>query len=430
MKRDTLTQSPPTSQPPLDLKSAVNTALNNNNDLKRARARIEQDRWDTSTTRSLLFPNLNFVATAADRKDAVGNGGNVNFGGSQYNQYNGQFNLVQPLFAYGSLSAIRSADYTTRLNQLDLEISERTLTQNVIQTFYQVLLNQRLLEILERQQAVDVESLNTANSRLRTGRGQLLDVLTVKTQIALLKPQIESAHNALESAGAQLATYLAEPGKYELLLKGALRGLRLAELQRRLDFKNARLPELERVRFSREQLQELKDVSFGKHMPNLQLLGNYGSTAYTRGEIGNGDSRNWQVLLQLTVPLFSGFQSIDERRSFGEQDRQLDFQGQDLENTLALAQVQSLKSLQSAGASLVSAEEAAKLADQSIAEVRRQYRLGTIDFVQFLTVEQSALQAYSSLDQIKYNNIVAFGQYFVATGQPLSILIDTLQETK
>jgi outer membrane protein TolC len=254
--------------------------------------------------------------------------------------------------------------------------------------------------------------------------------LQVKTELALLKPQIEDAHNQLESSGAQLATLLAETGKYELKLKGSLRTVTFQELQKRLHLKDARLPELERVKFEREQLNEQKDVAFGKHMPNLQLLGDYGSQSFTKAEFGNSFSRDWSVIVQLTIPLFSGFQSIDERRSFAEQDRQFDYQGRELENTLALNQVQSLKSLQSAGASLISAEEAAKLSDQSMVEVRRQYRLGTIDFIQFLTVEKNALQAYSSLDTIKFNNIVAYSKYFVATGQPLSILVDTLQENK
>jgi outer membrane protein TolC len=255
-------------------------------------------------------------------------------------------------------------------------------------------------------------------------------VLTVKTEIALLKPQIEDAHNQLESAGAELASLLAETGKYELKLKGSLRGLIFQELQKRMHIKEARLPELERVRVAREQLAEMKDTAFGKHLPNLQLLGDYGTNSYTKADFNNSYTRDWSLMLQLTVPLFSGFQSIDERRSFVEQDKEFDFQGRNLENTLALAQVQSLKALQSAGASLVSAEEAAKLSDQSMVEVRRQYRLGTIDFIQFLTVEKNALQAYSSLDTIKYNNIVAYSKYFVATGQPLSILVDTLQENK
>jgi outer membrane protein len=430
LQRQSLTKSPPASQPLLDLKDAVKMALENNNDLKNKRAKVEQSRWDKATTRALIFPKLDLVAQAEQKKDAVGGTGTATFGGNSYNLYTADLKLVQPLFAYGSLSAIRSADYTIKLNEIDLEIAERDLTQNVIQTFYKVLLNQRLLEILQRQQGVVNESLQTANSRLRTGRGQLLDVLTVKTEIALLKPQIEDAHNQLESAGAELASLLAETGKYELKLKGSLRGLIFQELQKRMHIKEARLPELERVRVAREQLAEMKDTAFGKHLPNLQLLGDYGTNSYTKADFNNSYTRDWSLMLQLTVPLFSGFQSIDERRSFVEQDKEFDFQGRNLENTLALAQVQSLKALQSAGASLVSAEEAAKLSDQSMVEVRRQYRLGTIDFIQFLTVEKNALQAYSSLDTIKYNNIVAYSKYFVATGQPLSILVDTLQENK
>ena len=95
---------------------------------------------------------------------------------------------------------------------------------------------------------------------------------------------------------------------------------------------------------------------------------------------------------------------------------------------MALSQVESLKTLESNTVSLVAAQEAAQLADQAMTEARRNYRLTTIDFMQFLTVEQSALEANSSLDTIKYNNIVALTVYFVATGQPLSTLVDMLQE--
>lgn len=430
LNRGSLTQSQPESQHLLDLKAAVAMALENNNNVKRARAKVEQDRWDTRAKWALLYPNLSLVGSATEKKDAVGGTSSANFGGKAYNQYAADLKLVQPLFAYGSLSAIRDADYNQKLTEIDLEIAERDLTQNVIQAFYQVLLNQRLLEILEKQKEVVNESLATANSRLRTGRGQLLDVLQVKTDLALLQPQIENAHNQLESAGAALATFLAETGKYELRLKGSLRTVSFQELQKHMNLKDARLPELEKIRFSRLQLAEQKDVAFGKHMPNLQLLGDYGSNAYKKADFLNDYTQGWSIMLQLTVPLFSGFQSIDERRSFAEQDRQFDFQGRDTENTLALNQVQSLKALQSAGASLVSAEQAAKLSDQSMVEVRRQFRLGTIDFIQFLTVEKNALLAYSQLDTIKFNNIVAYSKYFVATGQPLKTLVDVLQENK
>jgi outer membrane protein len=428
LKRGSLTTSPPTSEPPLDLKMAVAKAIQNNNAIQQARAKVEQDRYDKAVARGYLLPSISLTGLGGEYKSAVLNSSFVTNGGDPYNQYKADLTLTQPLFAWGSLSALRVADYNTKMNELDIEIAERTLTNNVISAFYKVLFNQRLLEILERIQVVVTESLNTALRRQHTGRGQLLDVLQVKTQIALLKPQIEDAHNQIESAGAQLASYLAEEGKYELQLKGTLKGILLKDIQRKMDSKNARLPELERIRMAREQLSEQKDVIEGKYLPTLTLNGDYAYSSITNGNPFSAYANGWSAYLLLTVPIFEGFQSINQRRSIAAQDTQLNFQGRDLENTLALNQVQNLKTVQSTGASLLSAQEAASLADQSLAEAKRNYRLATIDFLQFLTVQQSTLQADQSLNQIKYNNLVAMANYFVAIGQPLSILIDQLQE--
>ena len=414
----------------LGLRQAVQRAIENNNSIQQQRARIEQSRFDTSTTRALLYPNISFVGEGGQKKNSVGTTGVANFGGSPYNEYNLSLKLQQPLFGWGTLSAIRVADYNTKLAEIDLEIAERDLTQNVIQAFYQVMLNQRLYEILESRQKVVEESLATAQQRAQTGRGQRLDVLQVKTEIALLKPKIEYALNQLESSGAILATLLAERGKMELKLRGTLKGLLLADVQRRLDLRQSRLPELERVRLQRQQLDEQRDVIQGKHLPKLMLIGDYGALSYTKADLMSDYTRNWSVMVQLTIPLFSGFQSLHERRSLSEQDRQLDYFGRNTEDRLALTQVESLKAVQSTGSSLVYSEEAARLAEESMTEARRNYRLATIDFLQYLQVQRSALEALSSLDSNKFNNIVALSKYFVATGQPLTTLIDMLEEKR
>ncbi len=423
VKRQSLTQSPPMSEPPLDLKGAVEKAVRNNNFIRKQREHVEQSRQEMSVTRTKIFPSINLVGTGGSYKNGTSN---ALFDGNIYNQYNIDLKLIQPLLVFGSLAAIRQADDQVKLSEFDVELAERDLVANVIKAFYKVMSNRRLVEILERTQKVVSDTLTTAQSRLRTGRGQLLDVLQVKTEMALLKPQIEDAHNQLESSGAVLATFLAEEGKYELQLKGSLRAVFLKDVQRRLNFKNARLPELEKVRMQREALNETRSVTEGTHLPHLELIGDYVRNSYTKGGLGSDYARSWSVILQLTIPLFSGFQSIYERRSLASQDRQLEYAGRDLENSLALSQVQSLKTLQSAGASLESAEEAASLADQSMAEARRNYRLATIDFLQFLTVEKSTLEADKSLNKIKQDNIEAFANYFVATGQPLNVLVEIL----
>ena len=322
------------------------------------------------------------------------------------------------------------AEFTVRADRLDVEVMERTLTANVIQGFYKVLLNRRLVDNLEKVQRVVNESLLTAQKRLRTGRGQLLDVLQVKTQIALLKPQIEDLLNQWESAAAQLATYLSERGKYYLHVNGELKALRRSEVEARLNPDDARLPELLKIRMQNDQLDAQKRVTFGKHLPSVNLVGDLGSQAYNTADFTSPNVRSWSVSAQLVIPIFSGFSSVDEQRSLASQRRQLDLGEHDLQNTIALNQVTSLKALETTEASLLSAEAAADLANQSLNEATRNYRLATIDFMQFLTVEQADVQAYSSLDNIKYANLVAFVNYFVARGQPLGKLIDILAKDK
>ena len=60
-------------------------------------------------------------------------------------------------------------------------------------------------------------------------------------------------------------------------------------------------------------------------------------------------------------------------------------------------------------------------------EARRSYNLGSIDFLQYMQVQQAEFEAISSLNQLKFGAIVAYANYFVASGQPLATLVNALQ---
>jgi outer membrane protein len=334
------------------------------------------------------------------------------------------------LFAYGSLSAVRQSDYDRKISLIDVEIAERDLSVKVIQTFYSVILNQKLLEVLNRQLGVLNETLKTSQSRYQTGRGQLLDLLQVKTQMAILKPKIADAQNKFISAGAQLADLMGGHQKTDIVVKGDLVTMPLPKIDSRLNLKDPHLPELERVRLLREQIHEAKDIALGKNLPTLGLIGDYGVQSYTKSDLFSNYSQLWSVGLQLTIPLFSGFSSVYEQRKISSQDYQLEFQSRNLLNDLQFKQIQARKTLESADANLASAEEASKLANDSINEARRNFRLATIDFIVYLNVQNSSLTADSQLYQIKFDNISAVANYFVASGQSISTLVDMLEEKK
>lgn len=415
----------------ITIRDAIDSALNNNPTILQAREKLNEDRAATSLVRASLFPVVNFVGLGLYEKSAVGATTNAApFNGEPYNNYNLDFKLLQPLFAYGSFAAVRNSDYDRQINSVDIEIAERSITTQVIQAFYSVILDQKLLELLTRQLDVLQETLKTSNGRFQTGRGQLLDVLQVKTRMALLKPQIITAQNSIVTSAANLATLMGGIPQVETKLRGRLVRVPLAIIDSRVDLKHSRLPELERIRLQRFQLNELKDQTWGKHLPNIALVGDYGSNSYTKSDIFSSYSQFWSVGLQLTIPIFSGFSSSYEQRELSSRDYQLEYQAHGVSDNLRLAQLNARKTLESSEAALASAEEASNLARESLAEAKRNYRLATIDFLIFLTVQESQLTADQSFFNTEYQTISAMTNYFIASGQPLGNLVDLLLEKK
>jgi outer membrane protein len=411
----------------LDLKEVIRISKENNPRIQAAKEKINQFEAQKNLTKSFIYPNLSWNLGGTYQKDAVYTG-SPKFGGDPYNTYGSDLKLNQTLYAKGVFSSIAQASYDTKIQQVNLEVEERTLTQNIIEAFYRFILNQQALENLLKNQNIIQTALSTSTNRYNTGRGQLLDILQVKTQLALIQPQVEQARNQLVIAGQQLINFMGETEHPMLSLKGRLKTLILAEVQKAIDLKKFRLPEYELNQLQMTQLEYTRDVTLGKNYPTIRLVGDYLYNNYKKSDLFSDYSHAWAIQLQLTIPLFSGFSSYQEKSILASQDSQLRIARHDLENALSLKQVSSLRNLETSEASLVSSESAVKIAEQAQSEANRIYKFSQIDFLQFLTVQQAALQAKSSLDQLKYQSIVAYSNYFVASGQPLSVLVDILTD--
>lgn len=413
---------------PLSLHQAVSIAVENNPSLLQTKETIHQAQEQTRLSSAIVFPTLNLIGTGSYEKSATNSpSGVVSFNGDPYNQYESDLHLTQTLFQIGTFSAIESTKKDQELRKLDTEIAARNLTSNVIQAYYQVILNSRNVDTLVRQERIEKEALVTATQRERTGRGQLLDVLQVKTQIALLESQIATAKNSLQVSAATLDNLLGGTKAAQITVRDGLEGPQLDSVDRNVDLKNFRLPELEQNKISYAQLDDQKNVYLGQNLPSLALTGDYLYNAYKKSDLFNQDANSWIVSLQLTIPLFSGLSGIYQQHVLTSEQAQLEFAKTNIMNNTTLQQVTSRKNLESALQTIISGTDALKLAIASSDEARRQYRLATIDFVALLNVENSYVQAESSLNGYKYNYIVALANYYVASGQQLGGLVDLLE---
>ncbi len=417
---------------PMTLLSAVKIALDHNPAVRTAREKINEGFANESYAFAKIFPTVQGVGTAAVQKDSALSGGGP-FQGDVYNNYNVQLQLNQPLYDGGALfAAVRYADKDEKIRSLSVEMSERDTALLIIGDFYDVLLAQRKLAALNRTLKVLTETLQVTQSRYKIGRAQLLDVLSIKTQIALLVPQISQQENQIQISAAQLAHDMGDPDARQIQVNGTLEPMTNQQMEsyspeslRRL---KSRILEFEQEALTIDQFEDTRAVTLAPNYPQASLIASIGRAAYAQSDLLTDYSTAWSVGLSLTIPIFSGLSSVAQKRQLASQGEQLLLAATTLQDQISLNQVQTRRNLEIARSTIASSKDAFVLAEQSLAEARRQYKLATIDYLQYLTAQSSLLTAESNFDQAKHDYLTSLAKYYVAAGYPLNQLILGLNE--
>lgn len=413
----------------LTIGKAVNLAKSHNPEVKNAMEKINEVDAQIKSYVSALFPTLSASALALHKKDSV-NGGSSIFGGDPYNAYSFSLSVSQPLFVglgdWAMLSATRK-DRQIRL--YELEMAERNLTLTTISAFFGMVMYENWIELLSKSHQLQEKALATAQSRYKIGRGQLLDVLQIKTQLALLDSKIANAKTQRDIFTANVANLLGIMNQQQISIKGKLdfadKTPPIPKLQE-IAKNTPKLPELLKSELLRDQFENKRQALQAKHWPQLYATANWGRSSFVKAELLDAYSTSWNFGLQLTIPLFSGLSSFYERSQLASQATQLEISQQQALDQVYLSQVKSLKQLESAHAQLQTTRIAAQYADEAFRQAEKDYRLQTTDYLQFLKSEQNFVDAQLQFSQAKYDLINTTAQYYSSMGIPLSGLIEIL----
>ncbi|MBS1959132.1 MAG: TolC family protein [Bdellovibrionales bacterium] len=396
--------------------SAVTYALEHNLDVQAAREKLNETDAISSAAVSDLFPTIALTANGNYRKDSATNPLAL-FGAEPYNQYFAGLTLSQPLYAGGALwGAIDSTKSANQIAEANYQIAVRDLTINVIQAFYSVILAEKNVAILDENRQIDEDLVKTINTYHRLGRSQLLDVLQVKTQLAMLVPKIAQARNQVKIAGIQLATILGYRGAPEISVSGDLIEPDRKKFEAAFTGETQRHWENERSSHQLDAVDANRSLLLSKDLPALSLLGTYGRSSYVKTDLLDSSATTWALTLQLSVPIFSGLSSIHERNALASQQKQAEIQKENTEDQSTLTQAQTQKEIDLAQETLVSTKEAFDIAQKAINEAKRQFRLGLTNLINYLQAEQSFLDAETIYYQAKFNYLVALFKYGAARG--------------
>jgi outer membrane protein len=302
----------------------------------------------------------------------------------------------QPLFRGGrEYAALRAAKRLEAAQREEERRAEVQLYGSVAASFYSVLSATRDLANLADQLAAYDARIAELADRERIGRSRTSEVLTARAARTSLAAQDVQLRGVLEQARESLAFLTGQPADAPLAEEAgeppapdALETC-LAGIEGR--------PDVAAARSRAEAAQAGEWVATGAILPSVDLVGNY---YLKRG--GVLENVHWDAQLALTLPLFTGGQTLSRIREAKSQRRQGDL-GVSLARRSAETEIRTLYDRLRADRGQVAAlASAVELAKASYDQQAEEYRQGLVNNLDVLTALNTLQGMRQALDRARY----------------------------
>ena len=308
---------------PLSLRESIQLALKNNHDVLKAADALEGAHAKLSSARSQFFPKIDFEFGAGTFHDRIPQPGDVAVPlvPRDRNNYVAQLNLSQNIFAgFQHSSATRRYDAEVQAASLTLEIAKEQAIEEVIGLYFAVQLYEDQIEAEKEVQVFRENQLKEVEHRLRQGTAtdlqQLQALYAVKQQV----PKLQQLETELSSKRLDLYRRLNLPldGVYTLTDPLPTSGIpipfTLPTLPEALDFALKNNFRVKKLDFQFQSLQAESGEALAKNLPSLSLELSAGTNAYQQQDFATANSLAYGAQIKLKAPLFSGLDSVSDRK--------------------------------------------------------------------------------------------------------------------
>lgn len=361
--------------------------------------------------KALYRPVVNFNAGVnASRTDITFNNLAAPFtGGTQtFEGYNYGIEARQPIYRKENLVQMDQAQ--TQVSQADkqLNLSQQDLIVRTTQTYFDVLIAQDKIVLLNAQKAAILNQLDQAKANFDVGVSTITDVneaqarydLIVAQEIAAVNEQriAELAMRAITGEIPQkLATVNAEI-KPNALAQSMDKWLQVA-VQNNLNIQIHQ----DTVKYSEQEIERAR----AGHLPTLDAVASYNDTYTNGGQFGFGnDLKSGSIGLQVQVPLYqAGATNSRIRQALLNKQKAQD----DVELARRQAELETQRAYLnlSTGIAQIKAYEQALTSSQSQVEsTRLGYEVGIRTSVDVLNAQQQLFAAKRDLLQARYSYLV------------------------
>lgn len=397
------------------LETLINEALEHNPTLMAAEATMHQaQELHAAQTGHTAYPQVEGGLNLQRRRfnpGALGQGGEAR----EFSLYNASLGVHYTFdLAGGNRSALEALAARSDYQLFQLEAARLTLIANIVTTAISQASTRKQIEIVNSILKTQEKQLELMEASILLGRGEPADALALQTQIEQRRATLPLLHYELQTNDHLLAVLVGKaPGE------ASMPSFSLEDFTLPSELPLLIPSELVRARpdiLGAEALLEAANADYGvaisKLYPQFTLGTDLGSQALTLEKLFDGSSAVWDLVGQLTQPLFKPGLAAEKRAALAAFDAAAaNYQHVVLEALRNVADV--LRAIENDSKRLEALAEADDSSEQSLETTQRRYELGATSYYEVLIAEQSRFQ--TELDVIEGQakrliNTVAFYQ--------------------
>lgn len=411
------------AQQQLTLKDALNYALQNNTNVRKAKLDIEGGRYKTEEIRAQALPQI--TGTSGLNYNPII--GQIVFGnqairlGKPWNS-NASVQLSQQLFNQQVFTGLQAAKSSEEYYNLTANYSEEQIIELVANNYYQVLVTRQQLNVLD----TNIKNVGIVGKIIKNqyanGLARKIDVDRINVNLTNLQTQRDQTLNAITQLENQLKYSMGMPVTTPINLpESELTEVKtLPEFEDTLNLANRTEIKLQDIR--RRLLVLQRKAYVAEYYPSLSLSANYTYSAQgdkfdylgsSNGSITYGASA---IGLSLRIPIFNGFATRSRVRQATVDIQKADEDRLETTNGLNLAYENAKIQLRNNFNTINSQKKNADLAQEIYKSTQNNYNNGLASLTDLLDTENSLTQAQNSYTQALLNYKIAEIQLIKSNG--------------
>lgn len=326
-----------------------------------------------------------------------------------------QATITQPIYTGGRTQAnVNRAKNTVMAERAALIAQEETSFADTVNGYVGVIQAQELLALNINNEQVLAKQLQATNDRFRVGEITRTDVAQAEAALSGATAQRQTAEGNLQTARAtfqRVVGYL-PPGN---LIEPQPLALPVHTEQEAAAMAGANNATVIQALFNNAAAKDAVDVAFAQLMPQVSLQGQ----TFDQENPGarSSEATGYQVVAQVSVPLYQGGQEYSAVRQARQQQEQTSRLVADAKRTAVQAAVQSWETLAAARAAATSTRAAIRANEIALQGTEREAIVGSRTTLDVLNAQQALLNSRVTLVQNLAQVVTASYQVAAALGR-------------